>query len=206
MKAPINIPFLIATFTHIKLRYGAAREAVQISERLYRTIDRAIGRLQKATGIACVPGCGSCCERDTFDVHPVECFLLAFELYRRGRLRDFEDFMRYGTEKRQCLFYTAQGNGNGSCSVYAWRPLTCRLFGFSSRKNKYGKQELVTCTAIKQTGAFARANGYLTTTTTLSLSDYAYRLYALPAALPYKRAGINEAIRAALMRIALITK
>ena len=43
-----------------------------------------------------------------------------------------------------CVFYAPSSAGQGRCTQYAWRPVVCRLFGFSGVRGKRGL-ELAVC-------------------------------------------------------------
>jgi len=40
---------------------------------------------------------------------------------------------------------------SGGCSYYRFRPLVCRLFGFSATMDKYGNPHIVVCKPLKET-------------------------------------------------------
>ncbi len=73
---------------------------------------------------------------------------LAQHLYEQNQSLEWLDRLET-IDKGQCCLYTPSSLNGGLCAEYKYRGLICRLFGFSARKNKYGKKELVTCQTVK---------------------------------------------------------
>lgn len=104
------------------------------------------------------------------------------------------------------LFVPGQMEGSGACSSYPYRGLICRLFGFSSRINKYGYQEFVGCKPIKseQPAAYsAVVEGVKAGNAVPVLSHHYMRLHSIDPELSRTRYPINEAIRRAIETVLL---
>jgi Fe-S-cluster containining protein len=128
-------------------------------EALVQEVDRAIGRVQEthADRIRCRQGCADCCSA-VFDLTLVEAFYLNahyhWELSEEARTalteraetadRRFYQIkhklhrmrLREGKTDQELLWYLAEQrvrcpllNASGSCDLYAFRPITCRVYG-----------------------------------------------------------------------------
>lgn len=121
---------------------------------VFRQVEREIAGLKLATGLRCVPGCGSCCESRQVEATVVEALPLAKEIYRRGE----EEKILLALDEKDlradplCVLYRPNRYrpGDGRCAYYEFRFLVCRLFGFAARKGKSGRLEFSTCKIIKQ--------------------------------------------------------
>jgi len=121
---------------------------------VFREVGREIAGLKLATGLRCVPGCGSCCESRQVEATVVEALPLAKEIYRRG---EEEKILLAIDEKNLhgdplCVLYRPDLHhpGHGRCAHYEFRFLVCRLFGFAARRGKSGRLEFSPCKIIKQ--------------------------------------------------------
>jgi Fe-S-cluster containining protein len=197
---------------HWKARHLSQSDARQIFStiRLYREVDKTVGRFCQTTGIRCIPSCGRCCQTSNVDSTILEVMPLAFRIWIDGRLD--EVLSRLAADNDDvCIFYMPAGSdsGKGSCSVYSLRPLMCRLFGFSARIDKNGVPQLITCTHIKQRypANYRKALDHLAAGREFPvMSDFAMRLSALGLDAGGRRLPINVAVRQALERIGFITR
>jgi Fe-S-cluster containining protein len=122
--------------------------------RVFREVGREIAGLKLATGLRCVPGCGSCCESRHVEATVVEALPLAKEIYRRGE----EEKILMAIDEKDlrgdpvCVLFRPNPHrpGHGRCAYYEFRFLVCRLFGFATRRGKSGKLEFSPCKIIKQ--------------------------------------------------------
>ena len=114
--------------------------------RLYRKLDQDISRFRKKTGLRCEQGCGRCCEYPQVETTVFELIPLAINLWQHNQALAILEKAKKAQYQGQCIFYQADPliKGKGRCSIYSWRPLGCRLFGFSARSDKNKKLELVT--------------------------------------------------------------
>ncbi|MFH1339300.1 MAG: YkgJ family cysteine cluster protein [Candidatus Omnitrophota bacterium] len=175
--------------------------------KLYKELDREIERFKKVTGIRCVPGCGQCCASSKVETTILEMFPLALALWRK---KEGEHWLKKAQDaglSGPCVFYQPDSSlaGKGRCCVYAWRPLLCRLFGFSAVTNKYGRNVMLTCWVVKD---FSRLE-YEKTQKKIGeglpvprTSDFASRLWYIDFTLGVKQLPINKALAEALQRIA----
>lgn len=119
---------------------------------IYKEIDSIIERFKKTTGIDCLKGCGKCCEIPSWKVETTvfELIPLAIHLWNVNEAEIFLDWILKTEKDDFCIFYKKNFNNNGCCYVYSFRPLICRLFGFSAIKNKYGELIPILCSIIKK--------------------------------------------------------
>ena len=93
------------------------------------------------------------------------------------------------------------GDGMVRCFLYEVRPLVCRLFGFASRRNKFGNLELCLCKVIKERPPriFTSETGETTSHFDAPVyQDSFMRLASLHPGLGYRRLPVNVAVKEAL--------
>ena len=118
---------------------------------LFDRIDRQTQKFADQTGLKCRKGCGACCENPEIETTVAELLPLAVYLWSMDLGEDTLQATRSKASQSVCVFYKPDPviKGHGCCGIYPYRPGLCRFFGFSARKDKYGKAELVTCKIIK---------------------------------------------------------
>lgn len=182
----------------------------------YEDIDRQTLKFASQTGLSCQSGCGACCENPDIETTVTEVLPLAVDLWSRGQAQGILEsiqLMRADTRAAPthktsgiCVFYRphhAAGAG-GRCSIYAYRPGLCRLFGFCVRRDKQGAPQLITCKIIKesQSQAYTRTQQQLHQGLPAPLlSDHALRVFNIDAAYGQKLLSINQAIALALEKV-----
>ena len=102
-----------------------------------------------------------------------------------------------------CVLYRPDRGipGNGRCRYYKFRPLSCRLFGFATRRNKFGDIELCTCTIIKERTpeAVHRAGTRISEGLDVAVyQDSFMRLASIDPSKGYRRLPINLTLKEAL--------
>jgi len=110
---------------------------------LYQDADRASAALSRATGLACPPGCGECCARHDPHVTVADVEPLAEAAVADGSAEGALD-RALAAPAGPCVYYEA-GRLPGGCTVYALRPVLCRLFGFAAVRDKHGRPALAVC-------------------------------------------------------------
>jgi hypothetical protein len=108
-----------------------------------------------------------------------------------------------------CVLYQADPlkAGNGRCSAYHYRPLICRLFGYSVKQNKYGQAELVTCSTMKSLCAkeCARIPEQLRAgLPVLYMQDFALEAYHIDPIWGKEQIPINKAIQQAIEKVGML--
>lgn len=172
---------------------------------MFLEIDHKIALLQRAAGMHCPPGCGLCCQSETVETTVLECLPLASLIYSKGEeetiLSVIAERINRG-DPRCALFRPAKTvPGNGRCSQYPRRPLVCRLFGFASRRDKFGKLERCLCRIAREKYPENVSQETVKTLRGLNFPVYQdcfMRVASLHPGLGYRLLPINTALREAL--------
>lgn len=116
---------------------------------LYEKIDEGTSRFRSLTGIHCPVGCGTCCESTEVEATPLEFFPLALGLFHDGHEGEVLDRLDNASGDA-CAFHRPDElcHGKGRCSIYPWRPLTCRLFGYAAVRLKNDRLEMTICSLV----------------------------------------------------------
>jgi Fe-S-cluster containining protein len=185
-----------------------ARPAVAVRA-LYRRLGRRIASFRRASGLGCPPGCGECCLSPEVEATVLEMLPLVLDLRRRGLLDSTLGRLGPAEPPRPCLFYSPAPLGvfGGHCSVYPWRPLLCRLFGFASVADPGGRPELAVCgrmrAAIPDRTRAAAAAVLAGRLRAPLMRDWSLVAYRLDPALGANPLPINSALKQALERVGL---
>ncbi len=174
-------------------------------EDFYREIHRKTNIFKLATGIRCLPGCGSCCENPNVEASIPEMYPVAAEIFREKK----EDEVIAAIESKillgdsRCVFYIPDPEipGNGRCSQYPFRSLVCRLFGFAARKNKFGNKEFSPCRKIREKFPDLVENAQKAVSNGLEIPIYQDSFFHVASLFPdrgIRTIPINEAILQAL--------
>lgn len=172
---------------------------------LYQEIDVKLEKFKKETNLNCVKGCGECCHipSERIEVTMVEFIPLSLQLWETGEAELFLEKVYRITQEEPCVFYRRDAYRNeGHCSIYLWRPLICRLFGFSAIEDKYGQPKIVICSVLKKNKPeIAEEINMRLERRELEVpinSYYAKRVALLPPLYNKKLLPINEAIKRAI--------
>ncbi|WP_308993394.1 YkgJ family cysteine cluster protein [Mariniflexile litorale] len=121
-------------------------------EQLFERLDIEISKFQTETNLHCIAGCGKCCTKPDIDASPLEFLPYAFHLFLNGEAEKTLIELQ-NTTKTVCHIYqplSVLNSLDGRCGNYQYRGLICRLFGYASSRDKYGKLRLATCSIIKE--------------------------------------------------------
>jgi Fe-S-cluster containining protein len=175
---------------------------------LYRDLDAACAALRSASVIACLPGCGACCETPAREIEATvaEMLPLAEDLCARGMAEGFLDRAVEAGEDAVCILYERNPGVRptaGACTAYALRPLVCRLFGSAGVRDKHGGVRFSPCQHLKRSDP-ARAVALLAAIGPVLdvpvFADWRMRLAAIDPAYLGPRYPINLALALALDR------
>lgn len=174
--------------------------------RIYHEIDRRVDRFKKATGLACPPGCGTCCESQDVEATLLEVLPLAWEIYREGLGEEIIGLTeeRTAVDNWTCAAFRCHdkpASDTGCCDYYDFRPLLCRLFGFAARRDKYGRREFSTCRILKATSPFAVQRAAIAVTSGLDVPVYQechMQVATVDPGLGFRRLPINTALKQAI--------
>ena len=122
---------------------------------LFESIDCQTIEFAAQTQLKCKSGCGACCTNPDVETTVAEVLPLAVYLWSNGQGEGLLETIRSKSSKSICAFYKPDPvvKDHGNCSIYAYRPGLCRLFGFAARKDKHGQDILLTCKIIKDSQA-----------------------------------------------------
>jgi len=179
---------------------------------LYKELDLEAERFKKVSGLDCVKRCKQCCtpERAQIEASVFECLPLGIHLWKLGEADSFLQRISSGEAKNLCGLYNADDSALSAsgCKHYAWRPLLCRLFGFSAVLDKHGQPRMALCRALKDADPQAEdwtnrnlARGLKP----MILPHWAEKVSSLNPHLGQKRHPINLALRFALERVGFYT-
>jgi uncharacterized protein len=174
---------------------------------IYKEIDDQISVFQGETNLQCPSGCGKCCSNPEVEVTALEMLPLAWELLRRGEASLWLERVEMGGSD-VCVFYQSDRivPENGRCSVYAWRPSLCRLFGFAAIRNKQGEPELAACVRHKEVTPETVKVAQDAIAQGLSIpifSDFSMQLANIDPDFGRSPLPINQALRVALEKVGL---
>lgn len=183
---------------------------------IYEEIDRIqadclASIASRGQAISCPEGCGSCCEPFIPDILPVEARYLAAHLLReRPELAErVADWPSELGSVPPCPFYDRARSG-GHCSVYRARPLICRLFGFSSLRDREGLESFALCKRMPSrqgarswTGTALRAE---LGACLPDMADFGSRVVALIPAEAGDRALLTDALPPAVRSLSLVMR
>ncbi|MFO7882154.1 MAG: YkgJ family cysteine cluster protein [Kosmotogaceae bacterium] len=128
-------------------------KGLQELNKIYSDLDREIETVKKNTGLKCLKNCRACCETpiENIEVSIFELLPLAIELWKIKKSEEILKKIEDNDSKRNCVLYINDQSilTEGGCSFYSFRPLICRLFGFSAVINRNGDRELTVCKVIK---------------------------------------------------------
>jgi Fe-S-cluster containining protein len=172
---------------------------------IYREMDALSSRFQNATGLRCLPACGNCCDSEEVEATIVEVIPLGWQILLSGEeeryLSAIEESEKIGNQR--CVIYdpARSREAGGCCSLYEFRPLVCRLFGFAARRNKKGELEFAACRWIKDATPEAVTRARVGVGSDLPVPVYQdafMRVASVNPALGFRRLPINRAIKEAL--------
>ena len=171
--------------------------------RVYDLLEHHIRRLQSKTQLRCVEGCGRCCENPRIETTVTELLPLALELWRTKTADHWLAQIESSTHSGRCVFFQPDPvvPGKGRCGVYPFRPLVCRLYGFSANADKFNRLRLITCSIIKaaQKEEMDNAHKMINQGTRVpKMTDFGMRISQLDPIRGGQRMPSNQAVRAAV--------
>ena len=163
-----------------------------------------------AHGLHCPTGCGACCLSPEVECSVAEWGPLVRELVRDGRAEAVLTQLhgQLASDSSVCVFYAAEDEDprRGRCQVYGLRPMICRLFGFSARRDRDGTPELVSCRVMREhdpAAVAAAAQAVRDGASAPVMGDLVGAVLADASGTDGRMLPINEALRVALERALL---
>ena len=126
------------------------RSKIHRIKRLLQQAEYQTNKFSFSAGIACSTNCGICCLKPDIEATVLEFIPAAYYLFKSNRLDEIWNKLESQDADGVCVFYQSLAEDHGNCGMYEHRGLICRLFGYSTQKNKHGALQLVTCKKIKQ--------------------------------------------------------
>ncbi|HXH30162.1 MAG TPA: YkgJ family cysteine cluster protein [Bacteriovoracaceae bacterium] len=173
-------------------------------QKVYEEMTGAFSELQAASGLACIQGCGKCCQNPEVEASVLEMIPFALKIYDEGKFDEWIERLTT-TGLDHCLLFEAHGSsGGGRCSSYAHRPSVCRMFGVAGYFNKHHQVVLSVCKFIKENNPQNSSSWEEPPSNSIPIiSTWSTRLSALDPDLCSKKLPINQAILQAMQRVGL---
>ncbi|MEM8895918.1 MAG: YkgJ family cysteine cluster protein [Bacteroidota bacterium] len=170
---------------------------------IFEALDKAIADFQSVSGMDCFFGCGQCCTKPDIEASVLEFLPLASQFYEEGKDEEMYNLLSRDSLDTICINFKSHSTSHdrGLCTQYTNRGLICRLFGYSARVDKYGKNELVTCARIKNESRDAYEKGKVHVDQGGEIpvmSNYYRQLQGIDFELANQRLPINQAMLEAL--------
>lgn len=179
---------------------------VRLVEKLFDRLENEISTFKSETNLYCRTGCGKCCSTPDIDASPLEFLPWALHLFLNGKAEEMILELN-NKSNSNCHLYrplSVLDRSNGSCSNYRYRGLICRLFGYASSRDKYGKLRLATCKIIKE----EQQKNFTDTEEAINkglyvpiFSDYYMQLTQIDNRLATTLLPINEALKMAIEEV-----
>lgn len=134
----------------------------QLSE-VYADLERQIAGFKRGAGIECLRKCTFCCATAKFvEASIFEMLPLSLHFWEEGRAPEILEKLEGIHPEAPCILLNPNPPDelSGGCSYYHFRPLICRLFGFSATVDKNGKPVIALCAPLKElhSGVAERVN------------------------------------------------
>lgn len=172
---------------------------------LYREVDVVTDEFKRRGKVDCLGSCRECCRTSAanIEVSLFEFLPLSIHLWQTGKAEFWLARAAETAPDSPCVLFNDNSllQPQGGCRFYAWRPLICRLFGFSAVENKYGLPVVSLCRRIKEKNPGLREKLQQLVNDGLPApvnSYYARRVSLLNPALGQTRYPINKAFLLAL--------
>lgn len=177
------------------------RRKVRSVENIFRDLEQKIETFKLATQLHCVAGCGFCCKKPDVEATVLEFLPLAYHYFLLDQAEEKLNMLKENPGFICHLFHEGSLPDAGFCTLYPYRGLICRLFGFSARKNKYGEPEFSTCRKIKEGIPEKYIDAYLGVKEGLKIPvmrDYYQKLLMIDFELARNTYPVNVAIQKAI--------
>jgi uncharacterized protein len=175
---------------------------VKAVEKVFAALDQEMNSLRKSSGLHCISGCGKCCFKPDIEASPVEFLPYAFHLYLTKRIDEaYQALLVKDTSICSLFAPVPLSLDKGACSLYAYRGLICRLFGFSATRDKNGLSKLITCKILKETqGDVVNTiqKGIESDIPVPMMNDYYFRIRSIDPDLGTMMLPINLAMQKAM--------
>ena len=120
---------------------------------VYADLEQRIAAFKRGTGIDCLEKCTHCCATAKFvEASIFEMLPLSIHFWEEGRAQEILEKLEGIHPEVPCILLNPHPSDelSGGCSYYRFRPLICRLFGFSARVDKNGRPAIALCSPLKE--------------------------------------------------------
>ena len=198
---------LLRTLGNLSFLSWSKLKEVRDMLRLYVKIDQIMARFTAKSRLGCPAGCGQCCAKAVVAAVPAEMQPAAVYLQQTGQLEEVCAQIDPKDEQATCRFYSPENlESGGHCRIYPFRPLVCRLFGYSARTGKHGQTQLMICKIIKELDPQGVKNAQRMVNRGLKAPrsmDYFMQGYAVSPTQVEEAANLNIAFLRAAEKVAL---
>jgi Fe-S-cluster containining protein len=130
---------------------------------VYADLERQVAEFKRGAGIECLRKCAFCCATAKFvEASIFEMLPLSLHFWEEGRAQEILEKLEGIHPEAPCILLNpnAPDELSGGCSYYRFRPLVCRLFGFSATVDTNGKPSIALCAPLKalDSGVAERVN------------------------------------------------
>ena len=170
---------------------------------VFSQIDQQVAAFQLRTGLRCPTGCGICCCSTEVYTSRVEMLPAAKELLLQGEPQFWLERIQARDTSGLCAFFHQQKlEKAGHCGLYAYRPSVCRLFGFSTVRDRKGNCVLSTCKELKSQQPAELANAIEHQHEAPCFIDYSTLISCIdPSAA--RIVPVNDALQQAILTVGL---
>ena len=120
---------------------------------VYSELEEQTAHFKRVARIDCLDECQKCCETARFvEVSPFEMFPLSIHLWRKGKAEPLLEQLMKADPEGPCVLLNRNPSllCKGGCNYYSFRPLICRLFGFSALPDKHENPKIALCKPLKE--------------------------------------------------------
>ncbi len=181
-------------------------EKIRKVERVFKQLDKDTRKFGQQSNLKCLTNCNLCCLKKGLEANVLEFLPLAYHLVSNNLHEAALDLLEIEPEHCINLAKSQVPGETAGCSVYEYRGLICRLFGFSAVHDKNSKLSVYTCSHIKKEypEEFKRASELINTRSMFipEVTDFYYQIYSIDPLLANDYNPINVSIRKAIERVA----
>jgi hypothetical protein len=120
---------------------------------VYGDLERQIADFKERAGIDCLRKCQTCCSTAKYvEASIFEMLPLSLHFWAEGRAEEILEKLDGVHPEDLCISLNLHPTEEvpEGCMNYSFRPLICRLFGFSATVDKNGRPRIVICKPLKE--------------------------------------------------------
>jgi uncharacterized protein len=192
------------TMDRIETFYSAF-EGLDKLHQVYEELNQQIREFRKIMNLYCLEKCSHCCATpaEKIEASILEMLPLSIYLWERDEAENIlKKIQESEPESPYVLFNPNPPDPfRGACDYYSFRPLVCRLFGFSAVFDKKRQQRVALCKPIKQKNPRVEEKINYQIENGLKIpiiSDFAQRVSALNPYFGRDQYSVNQSLKQAL--------